>query len=68
MTTDMGHGFDERLELLASAHEIAMREGKSTNWLAFRNSVEKCLHSHNRSVFTARTYRATCPADGDSKP
>ena len=47
----------EAVELLASAAEIARRDGKDTNWLAFHESLTKCLATFGRRGVSARTYR-----------
>jgi len=47
----------ELLELLSAAYQIAEREGKDTNWVAFKKSIETELALYNRKPITARTYR-----------
>jgi hypothetical protein len=47
----------EAVDLLCSAHEIAMRNGQDTNWPAFIASVRSALVPFNRNGITARTYR-----------
>lgn len=59
--------YKEAIELLKSAHCIALREGNDTNWDTFINSIEKILLEHQydlygktdleRATTTARTYK-----------
>ena len=55
-------------ELLRSAYEIADREGRNTNWVAFKASLLEVLHAQSivivghavidaSATCTARTYR-----------
>lgn len=47
----------EANSLLRSAYQIALRNGESTNWEAFRNCVYKeLLREHNLNIGNAKTY------------
>lgn len=59
--------FSEAVELLCSAHEIASREGKDTNWPVFLSSLKKCLASFRRNGVTERTYRLCREEHGEPK-
>jgi hypothetical protein len=62
----------EAIALLQSAHEIAMREGRGTDWDAFKNCITSCLIEFGKFPVTARTFRLveefnanfTGPTDG----
>lgn len=58
LPSEEAEAVNEAVELLSSAHMIASRAGKETNWSGFDKSVLACLAKFNRNGNTARTYRA----------
>ena len=54
---DNKEALKEAIELLCSAHEIASREGRDTNWSLFKESLRKLLAQYGRNGITPRTYR-----------
>jgi len=53
------------LDLLCSAHAIASRQGRETNWPDFQARVAECLAAFGLNGATPRTFRIHRKPDGD---